>query len=44
MRAEITTRLCRVTAGMHSEVVATLIAQMAVLQDKYEQRRLVDRS
>lgn len=43
MRAEISARLLRVTAGMGSEAVDALIDQMAIVQDKYEQLRLADR-
>ena len=43
MRADISARLCRVTVGMGSEAFDALVDQMAVMQDKYEQRRLFDR-
>ena len=43
MRADISARLCRVTVGMGSEAFDALVDQMAVVQDKYEQRRLFDR-
>ena len=43
MRAEISARLLRVTAGMGSEAFDALIDQMAIVQDKYEQLRLGDR-
>jgi hypothetical protein len=43
MRAEISGRLWRVTAGMQSDAYNALIDQMATLQDKYEQRKLLDR-
>ena len=42
MRAEISARLCRVTVGMRSEAFDALVDQMAVVQDKYEQRRVED--
>ena len=43
MRAEISGRLWRITAGMQSDAYNALIDQMATLQDKYEQRKLLDR-
>ena len=42
MRADISGRLCRVTQGMPGDVFDALINDMAVLQDKYEQRKLLD--
>jgi hypothetical protein len=44
MRAEISERLSRVTVGMRTDAVDTLVTQMALVQDKYDQRRLADRS
>ena len=43
MRAEISGRLWPITAGMPSDAYNALIQQMAALQDKYEQRKLLDR-
>ena len=43
MRAEISGRLWRITAGMQSDAYNALIHQMAALQDKYEQRKLLGR-
>ena len=43
MRAEIGGRLWRVTQGMRVDTFDALVNRMAVVQDKYEQRRLLDR-
>ena len=43
LRAEISGRLWGITAGMQSDAYNALIDQMATLQDKYEQRKLLDR-
>jgi len=38
IRAEISSRICRVTEGMQREDFDALVNQMAIVQDKYEQR------
>ena len=43
MRTDISARLHCVTRGMPGNVFDALINDMAVLQDKYEQRKLLDR-
>ena len=43
MRAEISGRLWYVNQGMTSASFDVLIARMAVIQDKYEQRAVLER-
>lgn len=43
LRSEISGRLWSVTQGMTSSSFDVLIARMAVIQDKYEQRAVLDR-
>ena len=43
IRADITARLRKTNQGMPSEIFDALVAQMAILQEKYEQRTVAER-